>query len=1098
MEEINGLARCEFVVFQKDSFMIAKFKALEDFDNMPEGSFSVKGDMAVKAGLEYTVHATLDSSNQKYKNSYNAIRVASDVDLSGASKSDIEKFLSEVSTPTRAKSIMATFDNPIEILENRDIEALVEAKGITASVASDIIDAYFSQKDYSEAIIEFQKYNLTTKTIINICKQFGSADLAIKMVNDNPYCLSALDGFGFTKADNVFLSDPENRPEDHRRVEAYIKFMFEREYDEGNTWISPADMIAKLKEFIPMADHKYAVEYVRDSEEFVVERVGEEIHISSREMYNVEVEIAQNLNRLMSARCNMNLSRYKESVRATEAVNGWEYDESQIQAIDNMADKNVYMLQGLAGTGKAMPKSIEIPTPDGLKKLGDIKVGDYVFDRLGKPTLVSGVYPQGMLDAYEVTLGDGRKTVCNDEHLWSYYTSKGNLKTVTLRQMIDKGLMDRAGYRYKIPVAEAVEYEKADLRIDPYVLGALIGDGACKERALTICSDDEFVVKEVSELIGAGGYKRNSLNNFSWTFNLKEPFLGESGIRYLFHTQDLLEYYPEVSTKAHEKRIPREFLYSSVEQRMSLVQGLLDTDGYILDSNRANVSYSSCSYGLIQDFKELLGSLGYQSTICIDERDGKRTGYSLNINIPNEEKHKLFRLPRRKDIALKYKDVKKNRWYHRVAISDIKNLNKKEDMVCIMVENEEHLFLANDFIVTHNTSVVKGFLNAVVAGGYQFSQCALSGKASNNLTISTGKQGYTIHSLLGASIGGFAYNENMPLQADVVVLDELSMVNMRIFLSLIKAIKSGAKLIMLGDYGQLEAIGVGVMGGLITSRCVPMSLLKKIHRQAQESAIITHSIAVRNGLVPSGLSLEVDESKVYGIRQDLEYTLVDKEDEDRIFDYSMDKFKLALNKYPIEDIQIICSTKTTGVVSTYELNKSAQYHYNPYKGTGEQVELGFNEHKYYLRVNDKVINMKNNKLTESPEGIERHIYNGNTGIVKDITVEGKNYSLIIDFDGIGEVVVEGKALNFIQLGYAITVHKSQGSTIKCVIFALPYHYLLNTKELVYTGMTRASEMQYIITSPRSFKRAIKNTSVKKKKINLARLIADELQKEKTA
>ena len=344
MEEINGLARCEFVVFQKDSFMIAKFKALEDFENMPDGSFSVKGDMAVKAGLEYTVHATLDSSNQKYKNSYNAIRVASDVDLSGASKSDIEKFLSEVSTPTRAKSIMATFDNPIEILENRDIEALVEAKGITASVASDIIDAYFSQKDYSEAIIEFQKYNLTTKTIINICKQFGSADLAIKMVNDNPYCLSALDGFGFTKADNVFLSDPNNRPEDHRRVEAYIKFMFEKEYDEGNTWISPADMIAKLKEFIPMADHKYAVEYVRDSEEFVVERVEEEIHISSREMYNVEVEIAQNLNRLMSARCTINLSRYKESIRATESVNGWEYDESQVQAIDNMVEKNVYML----------------------------------------------------------------------------------------------------------------------------------------------------------------------------------------------------------------------------------------------------------------------------------------------------------------------------------------------------------------------------------------------------------------------------------------------------------------------------------------------------------------------------------------------------------------------------------------------------------------------------------------------------------------------------------------------------------------------------------------------------------------------------------
>lgn len=139
------------------------------------------------------------------------------------------------------------------------------------------------------------------------------------------------------------------------------------------------------------------------------------------------------------------------------------------------------IITGQSGCGKAQPVDTIIPTPDGDKRLGDIAVGDYVFDRLGKPTKVLGVFPQGKLDNYKVTFKDGRSTYCNDEHLWSYYTSKGNLKTMTLREIIDNGIYRITGngrreYKYKVPISKAVEYTHKNFNVHPYIVGAFLGD----------------------------------------------------------------------------------------------------------------------------------------------------------------------------------------------------------------------------------------------------------------------------------------------------------------------------------------------------------------------------------------------------------------------------------------------------------------------------------------------------------------------------------------------------------------------------------------------------------------------------------------------
>lgn len=378
------------------------------------------------------------------------------------------------------------------------------------------------------------------------------------------------------------------------------------------------------------------------------------------------------------------------------------------------------------------------------------------------------------------------------------------------------------------------------------------------------------------------------------------------------------------------------------------------------------------------------------------------------------------------------------------------------------------------------TSTVNAYTNILKHNNYMFSQCALSGKAANNLTIATGVRGSTIHSLIGYNTKN-QNNKKHPLPTDVVILDEISMVEDRIFLALLEAIPKGGKLIMLGDAGQLDSIGVGVLNGMIRSKAIPTITLKQIHRQATKSAIITHSLEFRKGKLPQELKLKTFSEKIYGEKQDLKYILVKKDEEDEISRLAMFEYKRLIAEYGVDNVSIICSTKKTGTTSTQKLNAYAQIIANPEKINKKEIKIGKNNNLYVLREGDKVINSKNNYNTKNVYGYPTPIYNGNTGTLLSINNDG---SLTIDFDGIDKILVEGSSVKNIELGYATTIHRVQGSTIKAVIFALPFHFLLNSRELVYTGATRASDYQTIITSPRSIREALKKTSKREEKTNL--------------
>lgn len=390
---------------------------------------------------------------------------------------------------------------------------------------------------------------------------------------------------------------------------------------------------------------------------------------------------------------------------------------------DPTKPQSTFLFSGASGVGKATRSNEVVPSivngQATLTQVKDLCAGkDYVFNAQGKPVKVLGVFPQGKRDLYRVTFVDGRYLDVSDNHLWGVYVNKKSqdegLTVYSTKTLMNKGVVNVSdngceSIKYKIPMNKAVQWDEVDLEVDPYVVGAFIGNGCFTEKSVTISSDDEFVVDKIAKLTGAVGYIRCSEKNYSWVFDSGEKF--GSMIKRL-QTVDVFSSVNElIGKKAHEKFIPNKYKFLSIEQRWSLIQGLFDADGTIVKGTHYNVSYSSASKRLVEDIQWVLYSLGISSNIAKHSREGKSDSYHLYVRIDNQNKYKFFSLPRKLERCGKAKEFDKQKQRHKkfdyLGIKSIVKLNEQEDCTCIYVDDEDHLYQAGNFIVTHNTEVCK-------------------------------------------------------------------------------------------------------------------------------------------------------------------------------------------------------------------------------------------------------------------------------------------------------------------------------------------------------------------------------------------------------
>jgi hypothetical protein len=356
------------------------------------------------------------------------------------------------------------------------------------------------------------------------------------------------------------------------------------------------------------------------------------------------------------------------------------------------------------GTGKAIPNSVTIPTPAGNKKVGDIKVGDYLFGQDGKPTKVIAVHPQPEpKEIWRITFSDNKVAECCSEHLWEIYDSKTEgpqVKTVDeiYTTMCDYMHRPRSGgmYQVKVRINRPAEYPAKKYKLPPYAMGALVSRIQYKfknqTRRLYFCAENPEVVQAVCDSLGDYIYSPAKDYPDTYIFR-KKTYMG-----HIIELEDIFNNYPELlQLNANNRVLPSEYLYGSIPQREELLAGLMDASGEIDKFGRC-VFNTSSSY-LKDNVIELCRSLGYLTSCEVETHYDGFNKYSVIIpNAPSE----IF------SIKSKRKGYKEQNVEEFSVIRSIEATGKMAEMTCFTVDNESHLFLMNDYIVTHNTRSMVG------------------------------------------------------------------------------------------------------------------------------------------------------------------------------------------------------------------------------------------------------------------------------------------------------------------------------------------------------------------------------------------------------
>ncbi len=373
------------------------------------------------------------------------------------------------------------------------------------------------------------------------------------------------------------------------------------------------------------------------------------------------------------------------------------------------------------------------------------------------------------------------------------------------------------------------------------------------------------------------------------------------------------------------------------------------------------------------------------------------------------------------------------------------------------------------------TTLLQSILLVLQAKGLRPLLCAPTGRAAKRLSETTGLEAKTIHRLLGfdPSAGGFVRNASQPLECDLLVADEASMIDVPLLHRLLQAVPPTARLLLVGDVDQLPSVGPGAaLADIIKSGAVPVVRLTEVFRQAAESQIIVNAHRINAGELPS--------REMGG--KDADFFFVERNEaaevQETVLELVGRRVPRKLEVDPIGGVQVLCPMNR-GPLGARELNRRLQETLNPPR-PGEAAVERFGT---TFRPRDKVIQTENN--------YHRETFNGDIGQVT--VVDPDEGELTVRFEGGREVVYDFHELDELALAYAISVHKSQGSEFPAVVMPLVTgHYLLLQRNLLYTGVTRGKRLVVLVGQARALGLAVRNGDARRRYGGLReRLIAQD-------
>ncbi|MDR7869446.1 MAG: ATP-dependent RecD-like DNA helicase [Tissierellaceae bacterium] len=381
---------------------------------------------------------------------------------------------------------------------------------------------------------------------------------------------------------------------------------------------------------------------------------------------------------------------------------------------------------------------------------------------------------------------------------------------------------------------------------------------------------------------------------------------------------------------------------------------------------------------------------------------------------------------------------------------------------------------------TGKTTTINAIIKIYEESGLKVVLAAPTGRAAKRMTETTGRESQTIHRLLefafmdGEDEMAFNKDEESPIDGDVIIIDEASMIDILLMNSLLKAINPGTRVVLVGDVDQLPSVGAGnVLKDLIASECIKVVMLDEIFRQAEESMIIVNAHKINKGETP--LLNEKDKDFFFMAEPNPKNTV------DVIIGLTLDRLPNYYGVDSVKDIQILTPMKK-GDVGINALNKHLQEALNP--KDKDKAEKQFGDETF--RVGDKVMQIKNNyklKWKIMKDGLEidngEGVFNGDLGYITDIDNEDNIITVL--FDDEKEVEYDFSDLDEIKLSYATTVHKSQGSEFPVVV--MPIHWgppMLLTRNLIYTAITRARQLVVLVGDIKYLNMMIQNNKIEKR------------------
>lgn len=954
-----------------------------------------------------------------------------------------------------AKTLVQHFGTDIKDVLDKTPERLLEVHGISQNKMEIIAESWKAKTEARGIFMFLHSMGLTANMADKIYKHYK--EKTIEKLKENPYRLAdEIWGIGFSKAD-TFALKMGIKPIDPFRIKAGTLYTLTEATNQGHTYIPATELVIRvqnaLRADVSDGDVAKAIKLLHDKGDVVGSNIlldgKATLVVYPTDLYEAEVAVSNWFGELAVDRADSRDMGSAENImldiKSLEAEQNITLSDEQRQSVLRSVTNKTVILTGGPGTGKCLGIDTPVMMFDGsIKPVQDIKVGEQVMGPDSKPRNVLST-TTGHGNLYKINPIKGDSWICNENHILTVRKSGTNKIWDTHIQGFLKEKRTKEYERAKL-FQVPVEFGEQNTPIDPYFLGLWLGDGD-KERP-RITNNDVEIIQYLKEIAAVWGMrpklaidKRNGVSKISLTYKKGNKC---NWVRNVLRG----------CVRDNQKFIPDVFLKNSRVNRLELLAGLIDTDGY-LSGNGYEIA---TKYEMLKDGIAFLArSLGYRVSCKLTRKTIKSLnfeGYYWRLFITGDTINIPVKVARRKA-------------YVRKQIKNVLNTGFKiepigpGDYYGFSLDGDSR-FLLGDFTVTHNSTLSNITIRYFESKGMRVLLAAPTGRAAKRLSEVSGRRASTLHRLLEYSYedprNPFIKNQTNPLDCDVLLLDEVSMVDLWLFHQVIKALPKDAHFVMVGDDNQLPSVRAGaVLKDLIATNKVIVNRLTHIFRQDS-----TNLIALNAANINKGLPLMLPSTPEETAKSD--FIFLERTENANILDTVL---KLVTEILPrkgvdLNDIQILTPQKK-GDLGTYLINKRVQEISNAQSDDKAELLIGGDA---VFRVGDRVMQVRNN--------YGKDVFNGDIGFIQSIDEEDMVF-LVEYSDKI--VSYKWDEAEELILAYAQTIHKSQGGEYPIVVMVMTTsHHIMLYRNLFYTGVTRGKKLVFLVGDDKAVRRAILNDS----------------------